>query len=196
MSDTENKLSNMYCGITYEKIYELYKMGLIYGDIAVQISRKSGQIASPTVVEQIIKKVEAYMNNGGQETKTCFKKEKIGRKPPLNTEKIKELFEELIYDLKIYGCSYDLIAVIFREKGIFVSSTIIKKIYKQYIREKNKEDCINSERGENLKENGLNLFEEYLKKLYANEATKEKLEKLGISESSFKNMSNNEEQER
>ena len=98
----------------------------------------------------------------------------------MNTEKIKELFEELIYDLKIYGCSYDLIAVIFREKGIFVSSTIIKKIYKQYIREKNKEDCINSERGENLKENGLNLFEEYLKKLYANEATKEKLEKLGI----------------
>lgn len=100
MSDTENKLSNMYCGITYEKIYELYKMGLIYGNIAVQISRKSGQIASPTMVEQIIKEVEKYMKNGGQEIKTCFKKDKNGRKPHLNPEKIKEFFGKLINELK------------------------------------------------------------------------------------------------
>lgn len=100
MSDTENILSNMYCDITYKEIYELYQKGLIYGDIAVKIRLKSGQIASPTVVEQIIKKVEAYMNNGGQETNTCFKKGKIGRKPSLDTEKIKELFGNLINKLK------------------------------------------------------------------------------------------------
>ena len=101
MSDTENKLSNMYCGITYEKIYELYKKGgLIYGVTAVEIHIKSGQIASPTMVEQIIKEVEEYMKNGGQEIKTCFKNGKNGRKPPLGTEKIKELFGNLINKLK------------------------------------------------------------------------------------------------
>ncbi|MEE0866455.1 MAG: hypothetical protein U0L98_06660 [Clostridia bacterium] len=101
MSDTENIPSKTYCGITYKEIYELYKKdGLIYGVTAVKIRIKSGQIASPTMVEQIIKEVEEYMKNGGQEIKTCFKKDKNGRKPPLNPEKIKEFFGKLINELK------------------------------------------------------------------------------------------------